>query len=59
MGFLGVRGGGQAGTPSADPLISAEAEAVIKRSLLVGNFEAAVQCCMATGNTADAMILAR
>ncbi|CAN0182982.1 unnamed protein product, partial [Discosporangium mesarthrocarpum] len=37
---------------------SPAAEEVIKRSLLVGNFEAAVQCCLATGNMADAMLLA-
>lgn len=46
------------GTSNAQPLSKA-AEAVIKRSLLVGNFEAAVQCCMSTGNMADAMLLAR
>lgn len=39
--------------------LSKAGEAVIKRSLLVGNFEAAVQCCMSTGNMADAMLLAR
>lgn len=46
------------GMSSGQPLSKA-AEAVIKRSLLVGNFEAAVQCCMSTGNMADAMLLAR
>lgn len=44
---------------SKDRPLSKAAEAVIKRSLLVGNFEAAVQCCMSTGNMADAMLLAR
>ena len=33
-------------------------EATIKRALLVGNFEAAVECCFRTGNLADALILA-
>lgn len=55
-GFGG--GGGKGGTSNDRPLSKA-AEAVIKRSLLVGNFEAAVQCCMSTGNMADAMLLAR
>ncbi|CAM9639517.1 unnamed protein product [Scytosiphon promiscuus] len=45
------------GASNSQPLSKA-AEAVIKRSLLVGNFEAAVQCCMSTGNMADAMLLA-
>lgn len=45
--------------PNGDPVRSKEAELVIKRSLLVGNFEAAVQCCMAAGHPADALLLAR
>ncbi|CAN0522927.1 unnamed protein product, partial [Laminaria digitata] len=53
----GGGGGGKGGTSNDRPLSKA-AEAVIKRSLLVGNFEAAVQCCMSTGNMADAMLLA-
>lgn len=48
-----------AGAASSGQPLSKAAEAVIKRSLLVGNFEAAVQCCMSTGNMADAMLLAR
>lgn len=51
-------GGAKGGMSNGQPLPKA-AEAVIKRSLLVGNFEAAVQCCMSTGNMADAMLLAR
>ncbi len=47
------------GAASSGQPLSKAAEAVIKRSLLVGNFEAAVQCCMSTGNMADAMLLAR
>ncbi|CAM9169034.1 unnamed protein product [Ectocarpus sp. 6 AP-2014] len=50
-------GAGGGGVSNGQPLTK-EAEAVIKRSLLVGNFEAAVQCCMSTGNMADAMLLA-
>jgi protein transport protein SEC31 len=30
----------------------------VKKALLVGNFEAAVECCFRTGNLADALILA-
>ncbi|CAN0244786.1 unnamed protein product, partial [Hapterophycus canaliculatus] len=51
-------GAASRGASSAQPLSKA-AETVIKRSLLAGNFEAAVQCCMSTGNMADAMLLAR
>lgn len=31
---------------------------IIKRALIVGNFEAAVECCFRTGNLGDALILA-
>jgi protein transport protein SEC31 len=34
------------------------AEAAIKDALLVGNFEAAVECCFRSGNLADALVLA-
>eukprot|EP00904_Undaria_pinnatifida_P012810 jgi/Undpi1/865/HiC_scaffold_10.g04329.m1 len=54
----GFGAGGGKGGMSKDRPLSKAAEAVIKRSLLVGNFEAAVQCCMSTGNMADAMLLA-
>lgn len=47
------------GSGSSESQMSGTAEATIRRSLVVGNFEAAVQCCMSTGNMADAMILAR
>jgi protein transport protein SEC31 len=45
-------GGGQTGA------LSEETEKLIKRALLVGNFEAAVDCCLAAGNMADALLLA-
>ena len=31
---------------------------VVKQALMVGNFEAAVECCFNTGNLADALVLA-
>lgn len=31
---------------------------MVKKALLVGNFEAAVDCCFRTGNLADALVLA-
>ena len=37
---------------------SADANEIIMQSLLVGNFEAAVDCCFKSGNMADALILA-
>lgn len=33
-------------------------EDAVKAALLVGNFEAAVECCFRTGNLADALVLA-
>lgn len=59
-----INGGGQAGVKrvggaSQSAQAEAEAEAVIKRALVVGNFEAAVQCCMSAGHMADAILLAR
>lgn len=38
--------------------MSEEAEKAVNEALLVGNFEAAVDCCMRSGNLADALILA-
>jgi protein transport protein SEC31 len=38
--------------------MSKAAEDIVKRALLVGNFEAAVECCFQAGNLADAMVLA-
>ncbi|KAL7553035.1 hypothetical protein ACHAWF_017169 [Thalassiosira exigua] len=35
-----------------------KAESAVKDALLVGNFEAAVECCFRSGNLADALILA-
>lgn len=37
---------------------SKAAEEMVKKALLVGNFEAAVECCFQTGNLADALVLA-
>lgn len=34
------------------------AESAVKEAILIGNFEAAVECCFRTGNLADALILA-
>jgi protein transport protein SEC31 len=45
-------------TVVAAPTKSKEAEALIKKALLVGNFEVAVQCCLSSGNMADALLLA-
>jgi len=44
--------------PPRDPVEDARAESMIKKALLVGNFEAAVQCCLKNGQMADALILA-
>jgi protein transport protein SEC31 len=41
-------------TPST---MSKAAEETVSRALLVGNFEAAVECCFQTGQLADALIL--
>lgn len=38
--------------------MSPAAQDVVKRALMVGNFEAAVECCFRTGNLADALVLA-
>lgn len=38
--------------------MSKSAEEVVKRALIVGNFEAAVECCFHTGNLSDALLLA-
>lgn len=38
--------------------MSREAENAVKDALLVGNFEAAVECCFRSGNLADALVLA-
>ena len=39
-------------------MMSASAENIVHKSLLVGNFEAAVECCFRSGNLADALVLA-
>ena len=46
------------GLSLASKSMSKEAEDAVKRALLVGNFEAAVECCFRNGNKADALILA-
>jgi protein transport protein SEC31 len=38
--------------------MSKPAEEMVKKALLVGNFEAAVDCCFRIGNLADALVLA-
>jgi protein transport protein SEC31 len=38
--------------------MSKSAEEMVKKALLVGNFEAAVDCCFRVGNLADALVLA-
>mmetsp|Transcript_4865 Transcript_4865/g.6298 ORF Transcript_4865/g.6298 Transcript_4865/m.6298 type:complete len:1158 (+) Transcript_4865:55-3528(+) len=38
--------------------MSANAEKAVSEALLVGNFDAAVECCIRSGNLADALILA-
>ena len=38
--------------------MSKSAENTVKDALLVGNFEAAVECCFRSGNLADALVLA-
>jgi len=38
--------------------MSKSTEEMVKKALLVGNFEAAVECCFKTGNLADALVLA-
>merc|ERR1719223_989240 len=38
--------------------MSKEAETTIQQALLVGNFDAAVECCFRSDNLADALILA-
>ncbi|KAK1739842.1 protein transport protein SEC31-like protein [Skeletonema marinoi] len=40
------------------PAMSKDAENAVKDALLVGNFEAAVECCFRSGNYADALVLA-
>ena len=39
-------------------VMSKSTEEIVKKALLVGNFEAAVECCFQTGNLADALVLA-
>ncbi|CAM9628396.1 unnamed protein product, partial [Phaeothamnion confervicola] len=50
--------GGRDGRAASPTPPEMEAETLIKKALLVGNFEAAVQCCLRTGNMADALLLA-
>ena len=38
--------------------MSKDTEDTVKKALVVGNFEAAVECCFQTGNLADALMLA-
>lgn len=43
---------------SANIAMSGDAEKTVTESLLVGNFEAAVNCCVRSGNLADALVIA-
>ena len=43
---------------SGNATLTPSAESAVKKALVVGNFEAAVECCFRTGNYADALILA-
>ncbi|KAL7522204.1 hypothetical protein ACHAWX_006895 [Stephanocyclus meneghinianus] len=49
---------GSGGDGEPTPAMSREAENAVKDALLVGNFEAAVECCFRSGNLADALVLA-
>jgi protein transport protein SEC31 len=40
------------------PAMSHATQDVVKQALMVGNFEAAIECCFNTGNLADALLLA-
>ena len=51
-------GHGTDGNKGAKSAMSKRAENAVKDALLVGNFEAAVECCFRSGNLADALILA-
>jgi len=51
-----VDGPKEGGTMKA--VMSKSAESAVKDALLVGNFEAAVECCFRSGNLADALVLA-
>lgn len=51
------QGSSQPGGGGAIPPMSKEAEEIVNQALLVGNFEAAVECCLRAGNLADALVL--
>ena len=46
------------GAAHGNPDMSQTTQNVVKEALMVGNFEAAVDCCFRTGNLADALVLA-
>lgn len=52
--FTEEANGGADGKPEMSKL----AEETVKKALLVGNYEAAVECCFRAGNLADALLLA-
>ena len=58
MEFKDDAADGVAGLSLDSKSMSKKAEAAVKQALLVGNFEAAVECCFRIGNMADALILA-
>jgi protein transport protein SEC31 len=43
---------------SGTPAMPVDAEVAVNNALLVGNFDAAVECCIRVGNIADALVLA-
>jgi len=51
-------GGDASAATKGAPAMSQRAENTVKDALLVGNFEAAVECCFRSGNLADALVLA-
>jgi protein transport protein SEC31 len=55
--FEGGAGGPTNGEGST-PAMSRDAEDVVQKALLVGDFEAAVDCCIKAGSFADALVLA-
>lgn len=46
------------GSSSGNGDMSPATQNIVKEALVVGNFEAAVDCCFRTGNLADALVLA-
>ena len=51
----GIANGGSSHSKGEMPQVT---QSVVKEALMVGNFEAAIDCCFRTGNLADALVLA-